>query len=680
MRLVVVLCGCLLLVGIGLSTLLVHSALPPELTNGARFRRAFSHVRRRDEGDAATGIVAASYARYSSDQQDASSIDQQRRKCREKAVENGHDLRPELEFADEAMSGTRVDRGGFQGLLAAARDRKFQVLYFESLSRMARELVISIATLKELVYVHRVRVISTSEGIDSDRTGWELLAFFRSWMHGEFLVALRSAVLRGQEEAVLSDYSVGDWCFGYASEPVPGSESGRRGRNAKPRMRVVVREDHARWVRQIFQWFVTDRWSIDQITRELTKQNAPKDHRSTKPHWHHDYVLRVLKNRKYLGVWPWGRKTNVRNPLTGQVSQEDRTVAEVVKYERERPELRLVDDLTFFKAEELLAANAAKIAACRTPDGRIRGSTRDSSRPRHLLQGLIRCGACGAVFQVSGAGGKYLGCTGYRAGSCACRPRLRRDRAERLVLAAVGESILQNPVWHQAVLDHARAAWETKQASRPDDKVEIETRLGAVEGRIARLVDAIEAGNAGPEVRQRLDERRREREELLRRRGALIRDDSVQHTPPTAAWVTDQLKALHGLISSGEPAAAVALRNLLGAMVVVEVAPVDRRRRFLRGTAAPSVGSVLGAGGTGGGVSPGPLVIDFTDAPPWASIADRVKDLFDRGVEYAAMTAQLGCPRSWPAKALTWWHRERGLPPPDGRKCRARLTRESETG
>ncbi|MDB5306861.1 MAG: hypothetical protein JWO38_1063 [Gemmataceae bacterium] len=637
-------------------------------------------MRRRDEGDAATGIVAASYARYSSDQQDASSIDQQRRKCREKAAENGHDLRPEFEFADQAVSGTRVDRGGFQELLAAARDRKFQVLYFESLSRMARELVISIATLKELVYVHKIRVISTSEGIDSDRAGWELLAFFRSWMHGEFLVALRSAVLRGQEEAVLSDYSVGDWCFGYASEPIPGSETGRRGRNAKSRMRVVVREDHARWVRQIFHWFVTDRWSIDQITRELTRQNAPKDHRATKPHWHHDYVLRVLKKRKYLGVWPWGRKTNVRNPLTGQVSQEDRTVAEVVKYERERPALRLIDDLTFFKAEELLAANAAKIGACRTPDGRIRGSTRDSSRPRHLLQGLIRCGACGAVFQVSGAGGRYLGCTGYRAGSCACRPRLRRDRAERLVLAAVGDSILQNPVWHQAVLDHARAAWETRQASRPDDKVEIETRLSAVDGRIARLVDAIEAGTAGPEVQERLDERRRERGELLRRRSTLTRDESVQHTPPTAAWVTDQLKVLRGLISSGEPAAAVALRTLLGAIVVVEVAPVDRRRSFLRGTAAPSVGSVLGDGGTGGGASPGPLVIDFTDAPPWASIADRVKDLFDRGVEYAAMTAQLACPRSWPAKALTWWHRERGLPPPDGRKCRARLTRESKTG
>jgi hypothetical protein len=74
------------------------------------------------------------------------------------------------------------------------------------------------------------------------------MAVFRSWMHGEFIKALRSAVLRGQEEAVLNDYSVGDWCLGYASEPIPGSEAGRRGRHPKPRMRVVIRDDHAIWV------------------------------------------------------------------------------------------------------------------------------------------------------------------------------------------------------------------------------------------------------------------------------------------------------------------------------------------------------------------------------------------------------------------------------------------------
>ena len=77
--------------------------------------------------------------------------------------------------------------------------------------------------LKELVYVHRVRVASVTEGIDSARDNWDLLANFMSWVHEQYLKALRAAVLRGQEQGVLNDWSAGDWCFGYASEPIPGS-------------------------------------------------------------------------------------------------------------------------------------------------------------------------------------------------------------------------------------------------------------------------------------------------------------------------------------------------------------------------------------------------------------------------------------------------------------------------
>jgi len=202
--------------------------LPQRSLGGALSRGRRARGRERDEEDSPSSEIAASYSRYSSDQQDASSIDQQQRRCRDAALANGHDLRKEFEFADEALSGTRTDRAGFQAMLNAARSGLFQVLYFESLSRLARELVISIAVLKELVYVHKVRIISTSEGVDSVRAGWELMAFFRSWMHGEFLTALRSAVLRGQEYAVQNDYSVGDWCLGYRSETTPEAEGRRR--------------------------------------------------------------------------------------------------------------------------------------------------------------------------------------------------------------------------------------------------------------------------------------------------------------------------------------------------------------------------------------------------------------------------------------------------------------------
>ena len=84
----------------------------------------------------------------------------------------------------------------------------------------------------------------------------------------------------------------------------------------------------AAWVLRIFHWFVVERRSIRAITRELNGLNAPKDHRATTKNWHHQQVSKLLARKKYVGIWPWGEKKNVRNPLTGKKKQEPRPAKE----------------------------------------------------------------------------------------------------------------------------------------------------------------------------------------------------------------------------------------------------------------------------------------------------------------------------------------------------------------
>lgn len=628
--------------------------------------------------------AAASYARFSSDLQDSSSITQQQRKCRDKAQENGHDIPADLEFADEAVSGTKRDRDGLNAMLAAARAGRFGTLYFESLSRLAREFVITMPVLKELVYVDRVRVISVSEGIDSTNGNWELMAIFRAWMHEEFLKALRTAVLRGQEEAVLNDFSVGDWCFGYGSEPIPGSDDHRKSRHPKPRKRYIINEEHARWVRLIFHWFVQERQSLDWIARELTRRQAPKDHRATRPNWHHDYVKRVLRNRKYVGVWPWGRKTNVRHPLTGQVWQEDRPIEEAVRWERERPQLRIIDDDTFFRAQALLDEFDAKFNASRREKGRLAGSAAGAGQPRHLLQGLVKCGhgeQCGCTFQVNGACGKYLGCSGYKAGSCSCKTRLPRKLAERLILQAIGERMLADPNWRQAVLAETQAAVERQQRSSPNEKKEVEQALAAAKQKKQRLIDALEGGTIDADVQTRLAQRNQECLELQRRLDGLKRSEDVPTQSPTSEWVEEQLKKLHQVLTGESPAAALALRELIGSIVVTEVERPGHKRKFLRGTftlksagLAHTSGLTTGSG-TAASLTTEEIVLDFVEQPRWAAVADKVKEMFDVGVSNEQIAARVPCRFSWVAKALVWWHRQRGLTAPDGRSVRKRLVK-----
>jgi DNA invertase Pin-like site-specific DNA recombinase len=673
-----IVCGCFALFGNHLSTVSAQDKHP--LLELPLVCAAVSASLARGQSN-----IAASYARYSSDLQDSSSIAQQQRKCREKAEQNGHVIKPELEFPDKEISGTKRDRTGLNAMLAAARSGLFSTLYLDSLSRLARECVISLPLLKELVYVCNVRIISVTESLDSANGNWELTAIFRSWMHQEYLKVLRDAVLRGQEEAILNDYSIGDWPFGYWSEPIPGSERTRRGRNPKPRMRVVIREDHAKWVRQIFFWFAQERRSLDWIARDLTRRNAPKDHRSSKPGWHHQYVKAVLRNVKYIGIWSWGKRTNVRNPLTGQVRQDERPIEEVAKWQRERPELRIIEDDLFFKAQALLDENERRWQASRTDSGRFRGPIRNVAQPRHLLQQLIKCRSCGSTFQISGVRGMYLVCAGYLRGACNCRTRLPRELAERKILQAIGARLVNNERWVQVVLDVTRVTWQELQRCGPAEAKQQQQELAVLDLKIERLVDSIEAGTADANVTKRLAKRRSERVEVQQRLETLRQQLCQPTQPPSQEWLIGKLQDLYEVLKEGGPAAAITLRSLVGSVVVTEVAVAGRKRKRWQGEfslGARAVSHACGIGNTpeSESATSEEIVVEFGDPPPWAAFADRVKELFDLGVGCEAIATQLGCPFPWVAKARAWWYSERGLVAPDGRQCRRRLAKPKLAG
>jgi DNA invertase Pin-like site-specific DNA recombinase len=648
--------------------------------------------RRQNGDDPATpridsSVPCASYARFSSDMQRDESIAGQQRRCREGAAANGHRISPELEFSDEAVSGTKRHRGGLDAMLAAAAAGKFKVLYLYSLSRLSRESVITLPLLKALVYNHGVRVISLTEGIDSRDTAWELIAHIMSIVHEQYLKDLAESVLRGQEGAVLANFSVGDYCFGYASVPIPGSEQGRRGRKAKPRKLYVVDPETATWVQRIFRWFVQERQSLRWIARELNRLQAPKDHRAVTRFWRHQYLPRLLSNRKYLGDWAWGRKKNLRDPLTGKIRQVERPAEKCESWVRHLPHLQLIDQETFDAAQRLLKANQATVQKPRKGKGRFAGSPRGAAEqhPRHLLSGLIRCGECGRTFIVGDAAGRYLFYPGYAMGNCSCKTQLRRERAERMILEELGRRILSNPAWRQFVLDELDAAWRTTEAQLPAELVAVEKALAEVDRKVKALVDRIENGEPAPELDERLAQRRAERRELTGKLERLQRADQTRRPAPTEAWVDARLLQLGDLLRQANPAACHALRCLVGGQIVVrEIRQPGRERHFLLGrstitmkavveglvgpTEEPCWANVPAFGGHTESV-----VIDFRETPEIEALSEQAKQYYDDGLMHARIAKKLGCARSCVTKLLRFWFQSRGLVMPDGRARRAML-------
>src|SRR3546814_19596449 len=85
-----------------------------------------------------TMIRAALYARYSSDQQNAASIDDQQRLCQERAEREGWMIADS--YADAAISGSSmILHPAVHKLLAYAQAGKFDIVVSEALDRVSRD-------------------------------------------------------------------------------------------------------------------------------------------------------------------------------------------------------------------------------------------------------------------------------------------------------------------------------------------------------------------------------------------------------------------------------------------------------------------------------------------------------------------------------------------------------------
>jgi site-specific DNA recombinase len=533
------------------------------------------------------------------------------------------------------------------------------------------------AVAAEAARRHNVCVTSIAVGIDA------------GIQNEQYLRSLGKSVFRGQEGVVLDALCVGDCCFGYCSEPIPGSESQRRGRNPKPKKRYAIKARHAVWVRRIFRWFVVEMRSLRWITQELNRRGAPKHHRATTKNWRHSQIAYLLKNTKYVGRWPWGKRKNVRQH-DGKIGRELRATSETAKWDRDFPQLRIIDDEMFDKAQARLQANEEVLAKSRsvTVDknggrrSRLTGSTSASSsiNPRHLLSGLIIC-ECGRKFHVSGNRSRYMFCPGYQEGACPCQTMLRRDLAEQMILNVIGHQILADATLRAVMLDAAVRNWDAIQRDLPDDVRAAEIALAEVDRVVTRLLDKCEREDV-PELEERLSQRRAERETLRSKLAKLRSQSPSQAQRPTAASIDSEITKLKETLRGGGPAAAIALRNLVGGQIKVqEVRRPDKQRHYLQGRFTLSLYSLGKA--IGGPSDPQAyidvtelakeIVIDFREPEDYEALADVVMADFEAGLTIRQIAAKHECSRGLVDRARAHWYTRRGETPPDGRGQRARL-------
>ncbi|MGO9639893.1 MAG: recombinase family protein, partial [Candidatus Acidiferrales bacterium] len=438
----------------------------------------------------------AVYARYSNEKQNALTIDQQLRKCREFAGANGLRVLDPHIYADEAISGATDNRAGLQRLLSAAREkpRPFDVVLVDDTSRMSRDLEQSLGIMKQLKFAG-IRVVFVSQGFDTSAPQSQTLLTVHGLVDWLYIEELGMKTFRGVEQAALSGLHTGGRVFGYRHVPIESAtELDSYGRPAIKGVRLQIDPNQAPTIRRIFERYAGG-CSMKRIAIELNRDGivSPQPREGRSQSWAQSSVRHILLNERYRGVVLWGKTKKVRSPETGKRIYRRRPAGEWRR--AEIPEQRIVSEELWNRTHERLKL-VQELYGVR--EGKRRG--RAAASP-YLFTGLLVCSECGgSITIVSGRcrkrGDSRYGCSGHaQRGDSVCRNALliRRMDLERQLIAG-----LQKTVLHPDVIDFTLARFEEELAktlaARRRDQVDLRRQTADLERRIANQLRGLSDG------------------------------------------------------------------------------------------------------------------------------------------------------------------------------------------
>lgn len=538
---------------------------------------------------------AAIYARFSTEMQSASSVDDQLARCERFAGERGWLVVDR--FADRAVSGATRERPGLGGLMGACEAGRVDVVLVEDLSRLSRDTGDAFEIKRRLDFLG-VAIVGAADGIDTrDGSSGGKLAFgIRSLFSSHYRDDLADKTLRGLRGLAEQGLATGGVPYGYRSV--------RDGAHS----RIEIDAERAVHVRRIFAAYAAGH-SYAQIAARLNADGvpAPRAHPLRRGNgWIATAVRVVLRNPRYAGTWAWGeRQWTTPHPETRRRRWKRRAGGALVT--TQRPELAIVDPETW-------AIVDAKMRGRAPP---VRGR-----RAEYPLSGLLVCGACGGtmVIHSGGSGGprgpRYYRCgSAHKRGTCTQRSTVREGRARAAVLGAM-RSTLESGAMAEVVRIAAEVLSEAR-SNEGTDRAAAEARLRRATERAGRLVDALASGLAGSStVSAELRRAEAEADDARARLAEIAAMESSAALPTAQELVALALSELDEIAAADPAEARERLRATLG---TVSVHAVDGGHE-LRGWLDPlSVATRPPGGGTRAiGLVAGARESSDRTPPPWA--------------------------------------------------------------
>ncbi|MCJ9430754.1 recombinase family protein [Kordiimonas sp. A6E486] len=432
----------------------------------------------------------AFYARYSTDLQSEASIEDQMRRLKARAQQEGWQIANS--YSDAATSGASMMRPGIQRLMVDAADCKFDIVLCEALDRLSRNQS-DIARIYEQLTFHGVTVITLSEGVVS-----ELHIGLKGTMNALFLKDLADKTRRGLEGRVRAGKSGGGKAFGY-DIPLKFDAAGE-----KVAGELIIHDEEAETVRRIFAMYA-DGMSPRKIAHTLNDEGVRGPQGGTwgptTIHGNRRRGTGIINNELYIGRRVWNRLHYVKNPSTGKrvsrLNPEDQWIVE------EAPDLRIVPDELWERAK----------ARQKALDD-IGTNFYDKSRPRYFWSGKVKCGCCGSSYiKISK---DHLGCTASRAKGktvCANRKTIRMDTLEEQLLASLQHHLMQ-PESFAEFIEAFSGELNRMQGEARGRRKALEGKITKIERQLDKAIDAIFDGAPASRFKERMEMREAEKADL----------------------------------------------------------------------------------------------------------------------------------------------------------------------
>ena len=305
-------------------------------------------------------------------------------------------LCPDLEivevYTDNGITGRTFEREAFQRMLADVDAGKINCIMVKDLSRLGRNTIDTGYYIEKYFPLHRVRFIAVNDQFDSEdseNSGNHLIVPLKNMINEAYAADISKKVRAQQNQAMRDGEFVGARPpYGYRKDPD----------NCH---RLLVNEDTAPIVRQIFQWTV-DGVALNVIVKRLNEQGVmtPGYYLASiglitskklmgSGIWQTWTVGKILADEVYTGDMVQGKHTNV-----GHKQVVTKPVDWIVVRNTHEP---LVSREVFAKAQAVREQMASKY-------------TRTMKVPysENILRGRVFCAHCGKNLHRQRSHGRYF--------------------------------------------------------------------------------------------------------------------------------------------------------------------------------------------------------------------------------------------------------------------------------